>query len=381
MLVMVIVPLAFVVIPVFAGNPAQGTTTTGQTLRIQIDEPVLGRDFVPGVPFTLTGETVIGALNAPARLLYVVDVSLSTEEPVNQDCNGDGQLNAGDNLNGNSLQGDTLDCEISGVIALNTSLAANTVVSAGIVAFAASAVVADVDPAAGSQSFTALNANKNTNALLDIDEVARSLTSERVGLFTARSVSSGTDFNGALAAMNQAFATQTTPRKIAYFLSDGDHNIGDFRTEPGSPLANAAQAGIIVNTYSVGGAATGCGVAEALRIIADTTGGVCSEVADPSELRTILPGTNPAGIARVEVSVGGATPITATLNALGRWSANITACSTGSEAIVATVVATDGTRVAADIQLCAPTVLEEEKEPTEASAAAPRLFLPMVAKE
>ncbi len=362
----------------FADNPGEGTTTTGQPLRIQIVEPVLGQDFVPSTPITLTGQAAIGALNASASLLYVVDVSSSTEDPRNQDCDGNGTVDNGDDFNSNTLRGDTLDCEISGIIALNRSIAANTIVSAGIVLFAADAAVADIDPAAGNQNFTPLNANKNSNALLDIDEVARALTTHRVGQFTVRNVSAGTDFNDALTAMNQAFATQNTQRKIAYFLSDGEHNGGIFRTEPGSPLATAAQAGTIVNTFSVGGNGTGCDPTDTLFIIANTTGGVCTVVSDPSQLSTILPGISPAGIERVELSVAGGAPITATLDALGNWSAVITACTMPDEPIVATVVATDGTRVAADIRLCAPLAITEETEPI---APASRLFLPIIGGE
>ncbi len=384
-LLLSVVMLCLVVSIAWAGNPGEGATTTGQPLRIQIVEPVLGQGFVPGTAITLTGQAVIGALNAPASLLYVVDVSSSTQEPVNQDCNGNGSTDSGDNLNNNAFQGDTLDCEISGVIALNQSLVSSSIISAGIILFAESAAAADTNPQqAGRQPFSPVQADQNNNTSRDLEEVSRSLTTERVGQFTPITVPGGTDFNDALTTIAQTFATQSAPHKIAYFLSDGEHYeplAGPFLEGPTSPLATVAQAGITVNTYSVGGNGTGCGATAALRKIADRTGGVCTAVIDPSKLNTVLPGTRPTGIDHVEITVNNSAPISATLDTLGNWAAVITACATPNEPIVATVVATDGTRVAADIRLCPPTSLDEEKEPTDPNNTASRLFLPVVVKE
>jgi hypothetical protein len=377
-LLLAVVMLCLVVSIAWAGNPGEGATTTGQPLRIQIVEPVLGQGFVPGTAITLTGQAVIGALNAPTNLAYVVDVSGSTADVSNQDCNGDSVINNNDNFNSDVTIGDTLDCEISGIIALNSSLSANNRVSSTVIVFGSSAAIANMGNSAGEQAFTLLRADLNTNGALDIEEVVRSLDQGSVQQFTPKNVSTGTNFNDALTAMNQAFALQPTVQKIAFFLSDGQASV---RTDANSPLTVAANNGVIVNTYSIGSGATGCDIGDALRTIADTTGGVCTEVTDPSKLNTVLPGTRPTGIDHVEITVNNSAPISATLDTLGNWSAVITACATPNEPIVATVVATDGTRVAADIRLCPPTGLDEEKEPTDPNNTASRLFLPVVVKE
>lgn len=356
----------------FADSIGEGTTTTGQTLRIQIDEPVLGQDFVPGTPITLTGRAVIGTLNAPATLAYVVDVSGSTGSPINQDCNGDGEVNSSDDSNTDNRIGDTLDCEISGVLALNRSLQAGTVISAGVVIFGSSASVADVSPAEGTQNTTLVAADVNSNSTLDLEEVVRSLDQGRIALFSPQTVGSSTDFNDALTSVNQLFGSTVTQQRIAFFLSDGDANV---RTNDDSPLATVTSNGITVNTYSVGGNATGCGENRSLRIIADRTGGMCTEVPDPSQLSAVLPGTRPAGIDRVELTVNNGNAISASLDALGNWSAVITACESGTDRIEAIVVATDGTEVTADISLCAPTAIDPAEEPQRHE-----IFLPWVTR-
>lgn len=370
--------LGLAVSAAWAGNPGEGTTTTGQPLRIQIVEPVLGQDFVPGTVITLTGQAVIGSLNVSTTLAYMVDVSGSTADVSNQDCNDDGIINSGDNFNSDTTIGDTLDCEISGIIALNSSVATRHQVSATQVVFGSNAVNADLANSPGDQIVTSIRVDSNNNGVIDIEEVVRSLDQGSVGAFTRKNVGTGTDFNDALTAMNQAFASQSAPQKIAFFLSDGRASV---RIDATSPLTVAANNGVVIHTYSIGSAATGCADNAALRIIANQTRGTCTEVADPSQLSTLLPGTGPTGIDHVEISVNNRAPISATLDLLGNWSAVITACATPNEPIVATVVATDGTRVAADIRLCPPTGLEEEEEPTEPTNQAPRLFLPVVMRE
>lgn len=354
----------------FADGIGEGTTTTGQTLRIQIDEPVLGLNFVPGTPITLTGKTVIGTLNTPATLAYVVDVSGSTRSPNEQDCNGDGENSVSDDSNNDNQIGDTLDCEISGVLALNNSIQSGTVISAGVIAFGSRASVADVSPAAGIQNATLVTADLNTNATHDLEEVVRSLTRGRITLFSPSSVGTGTSFDNALLAVDQLFAGSETQQKIAFFLSDGESSV---RTGDNSPLATVANNNITVNTYSVGSGATGCSEDQNLQIIADRTGGSCTEVPDPSQLSAVLPGTRPAGIDHVELSVNNGNPISATLDALGNWSAVITACENGEDRVEATVVATDGTEVTAEIKLCEPTAIDPGQEPQRFE-----IFLPLI---
>ncbi|MGH9279478.1 MAG: hypothetical protein ACRD12_15425, partial [Acidimicrobiales bacterium] len=138
-------------LPASAANPASATTSGGQTLSVQIDTPAANATVPPG-NLPVSGRASFGSLSANTNVLYVVDVSGSTSSPTNQDCNGDGAVNAGDDLNGNGSIGQTIDCEISGVIALNNSLV-NVTVDVGIVQFDDTAAVVDVNPAvAGTQT-------------------------------------------------------------------------------------------------------------------------------------------------------------------------------------------------------------------------------------
>lgn len=359
---MSILAAAMLLIPAtaFAVNPNSTTIpSTGQSLDIEITSPTDGATVPAGDPVTVEGLAGIGGLSANANVMYVVDVSGSTSFPTFQDCDGDGAGgDADDDLNGDSTIGDTLDCEISGVLALNDSLSALVGVDGGVVPFGSSAVVADVDPATGQQDFTTpLDVDNNTNAIADLEEVLRSLDQGSVGLFTPNSVGTGTNFDSALASMNSAFAGQPAgENNVTFFLSDGE---GSLSTGSGTPLQAAVDAGTVVNTYAVGGAVTAeCDPGQQLRTIADSTGGSCTVVANPADLAAQLGGATPAGIDRVEVSIDGGTPIGASLDALGNFSATIpgSAITGPSHTISATVFADDpdNTSVTADVTVNVP---------------------------
>jgi hypothetical protein len=317
------------------GATGTGTTNTEQQLTITIDSPADGSSTpVPPGEIEVTGKVSIGLLSLDVNVLYIVDVSGSTGSPDNQDCNGDGAANAADDINGNGSVGDTLDCEIAGVQALNDSLTGLSGVEVGVIPFNSSAATSDVSPNAGNQPFTTPAADDNSNGTNNIDEVVEALNS-----------GGGTNFNSALAAMNTAFATQPAGESnVAYFLSDG---FGSLSTGAGSALQAAIDAGTVVNTFSVGSGASGCDVGDDLRTIADSTGGKCFQVDDPSKLAQLLGDLKPAGIDRVEVSLNGGPPVVADLDALGNWKVKLTGLVVGPNSIQATVVADDGTEVVA----------------------------------
>ena len=91
-------------------------------------------------------------------VVYAVDVSGSTLS-AGFDCDGSGTVDAADDLNGDSELGEVLDCEIAGLIALNTSLAAvpgsTGRVHVAVVPFGNEATVADVGGSPGQQDFVA----------------------------------------------------------------------------------------------------------------------------------------------------------------------------------------------------------------------------------
>lgn len=329
-----------------AANPGSATTTTGQRLDVRIDAPAGGAS-VAKANLTVSGVAGIGALSGGAtNLLFITDNSGSTSTPVG-DCNGDGTTNAGDDANGDAANGDVLDCEVASIAALNTSLGASGV-QAGVIAFGSAADTGDMSSAAGQQDFAATNADTNGNGRPDVEDVARSVTRSGIGVFTPYATSGGgTDFNNALKRMNDAFAAKAGQRNIAAFISDGGASID---TAAGSPLDVARAAGTRVNTFAVGAGTQGCGVGAPLKTIADTTGGTCTVVADPTKLTASLSGAA-AGLAGVAISVNGSAPIAATISGLGAFTATIPASllKSGQNTIKATAAASDGTQAAADV--------------------------------
>lgn len=339
--------LALAAAPVaLAANPGTGRTRTGQQLSVRIDAPASGAT-VPLADLAVSGIAGVGTLGkGGTNLVYLVDKSGSTTSG-SLDCNGDGRTDAGDDLNGDGSQGTILDCEVGGVAALNASLRGSGAQS-GVIAFGSAADRADMNPAAGQQDFAGASDDVNANSRSDVEDVARSITSVGVGVFTPLTASGGgTDFNAAITALNATLAARAGQTNVAAFLSDGSSSV---LTSAGSALDAARAAGTRINTYSVGSGAAGCAAGSSLRTIADTTGGACTEVSDPTKLQSTLAGIA-AGLQGVQVKAGSASPVAATVTGLGTWSATVprAALRSGSNTIVATVTATDGTTAAADV--------------------------------
>jgi hypothetical protein len=337
--------------PAMAVNPGSNTTTTGQTLGIEITGPADGsRINVPPGALTAAGTASIGPLSSSGNVVYVVDVSGSTLSPTNQDCNGDHTVNAADDVNGDGTRGSTLDCEIGGVLALNNSLAGSPGASAGMVIFGQNAAIADVDSVGGQQNFISpLDADHNSTGGPDLAQSARSIRVGTISLFTSKSVGQSTNYDAALTSVGQAFAGKTGQHNITFFMSDGQPTPNTFHTGPTTPLGQLAAAGIKVNTYSVGSAGAGCGPTSALRQIADATGATCTVVTDPSQLTSVL--VTPATIAGVAVSLNGGSPAPAAL-AGNAWSIPLNGLQGGTwNTITATVTASDGSSATAEIQV------------------------------
>src|SRR5262245_7521002 len=112
---------------------------------ITIERPTAG-ESVPAGTVEFRGRVSSGAAAPVATVLYVVDVSGSTASPTGNDCNGDGKPTE-DDFNADGQAGDTLDCEISAVVALNGSLRAvpgsSQHIRVGLIPFGSSAAVAD----------------------------------------------------------------------------------------------------------------------------------------------------------------------------------------------------------------------------------------------
>lgn len=348
-----------------AVNPATATTTTNQDLEVEITlDPDPGAAHWLDDPLSADATATLGEGDF-ANVVYVLDVSGSMEnESFNpfQDINPPGGIGAEDDCNGDGVQGSALDAACFGLLALNQSLGSGPNVDVGMVVFGDGAKTADMDPALGAQPFTSPpDADKDSLGGSDVEQVIRSTDTEfaapnnaGIALFTAditAGFGSATDYDAALTAMNTAFAPQpATEINRAIFISDGAPS--QFTTGPGSPLDNVATT-TAVDTFAIGTIAPGaCAAGQPLFEIADATGGICTEVGDPSTLSTVLPAplTNIASLdLRVNgVFVGGdsgSEPTTMELLGVDITDALIP----GPNLVEAVATAEDGTAATADV--------------------------------
>lgn len=342
-----------------AVNPASGTTTTDQELAVEITLDATNDPVWLGTTVHADAVATLGEGDT-ANVVYTVDVSGSMEnpdfnpfQPAVGDCDGDG------------LVGTALDAACVGLIALNDSLGSASNVHIGLVAFGDGAKTADMGPAAGTQTFaTPPDVDADSAGGGDVEQVIRSLETDfaagtgtaGIGLFTP-DITPGfgfeTNYDQALSNTNAAIATAPADVNTVFFLSDGDPTA--FTTGAGSPLQNAIDAGTIIHTYGVGPvAATACDPGRPLRVIADSTGGTCTPVADPSTLDTVLPAAL-TNIASLELfvngvsvaSTSGSEPLMMALTGVDITSALVVGINT----IEATTTAEDGTVVTADTTL------------------------------
>jgi hypothetical protein len=342
-----------------AANPASATTTTNQQLTASVSLSTANNPVWLGTAVNASALATLGEGDT-ANVVYVADVSGSMEnpgfnpfQPSVGDCDGDG------------LVGTALDSVCVGLIALNDSLGSAVNVNVGLVAFGTGGKTADMGPAAGAQTFTSPPDNDaNSNSAPDADEVIHSLSTEfggsasaGIGQFTSditAGFAGATNYDAALTNMNAAFATKPAGDiNTGFFLSDGDPTT--FTTGAGSPLQAAITAGTRILTFGIGGGAAGsCAAGKPLRVIADSTGGTCAEVADPSTLSTILP-AQLTNIEKLELKVNGT--VVATANGPQPVSlalSNVAITSNlvvGINTIEATATAEDGTVVTASTTL------------------------------
>ena len=342
-----------------AANHASATTTTNQQLTASVSLSTANDPVWLGTAVNASALATLGEGDT-ANVVYVADVSGSMENPGFNPF----QPSVGD-CDGDTLVGTALDSVCVGLIALNDSLGSAVNVNVGLVAFGDGGKTADMGPAAGAQTFTSPPDNDaNSNTVPDANEVIHSLSTEfggtvsaGIGQFTSditAGFAGNTNYDAALTNMNAAFATQPAGDiNTGFFLSDGDPTT--FTTGAGSPLQDAINAGTKVLTFGIGGGAAGsCAVGKPLRVIADSTGGTCTEVADPSTLNTVLP-AQLTNIKTLELKVNGT--VVATANgpqpvSLALSNVDITSnLVVGINTIEATATAEDNTVVTASTTL------------------------------
>jgi hypothetical protein len=363
-------------------GPGPNSTTipsTGQDLSIALTSPPDGSTVeIPPGTTNVSGSVAIDAVAGdPICLVYIVDVSGSTDGNQGIDANGDGLVNSSDNFNGPSGDtefGEILDGEIAGVLALHASIGNPANVYVGLVAFASNAANVDVGSQGGFQYFvTPPQLDSNSANGVDIGEALRTFRSGEGGggsvgqfsVITSGTLGNGTDFDDPLEEMNQAFDNcPEDGTNIAFFISDGESNDSrcvDLECVP--ELTAAINAGTIVHTIGVGAGADG----EDLGYIAAQTGGTYTQVTDPSDLVAELPGLDPAGIDHCEVD-----GVDVPLDALGNFTATATCQGPGPLVVTATCFANDVdmTQISADLTLSCEAVCPTNQGQPDCSEAA-----------
>ncbi len=309
----------------------------GADAQVHISYPAEGQAVGTG-PLTVTGSVQVGA-GTMTQVIYAVDVSGSTASPAGLDCNGDGSVTAAlDDYNQDGSVGDTLDCEISGILSLNAALRAvpdaDARIRVGIVGFGSLAAQADMDPGATDGVFVKPGDTRDGNDIVPrVNAVAGSLTRGTIGLETLRTVGTGTDFQRPLDTAAAAFTADAN--KWIFLISDGQASAAD--------TSKLTAAGIKVRTFAVGAAAT-CQAGSPLDAIAVSTGDACVRVDDPSRLRTDIVSGTPSGITSVTVQLDGNAAKAATVDAIGNFSAAVGDVGTGAHTAKVVVELADGTR-------------------------------------
>ena len=286
-----------------AASAASSSLPGGTNIAVDVVTPANGATVNgPNVPVTGTASVGQGVPVPNTALIYVVDVSGSTDQAGG--CGGD--------QNGDTNANFILDCEIAAAKATNQSaIGTQTVLDVGVVAFADIAVTGDVGPAAGDQSLTAPDTDANSAGGPDVEEVLSSAFSDVGGgngglaVFPpVKNAGQFTNFEAAVVAATALAGSSSAGTKIVAFLSDGIASAGGDVTDD---VAAAASAGVRFETFAIGAGSscsnTGTANQGSLDEIATGTGGTCTEVADLTELPDIVPGVIESRLTEVALSL------------------------------------------------------------------------------
>ncbi len=283
-----------------AANAEDGNLPGGTSISVDIVTPADNSTHLPGT-VSLAGTAEVGTTTVVANtgLITVVDTSGSTSSTGAAGC---GNPNPSDPSNS------ILDCEIIAAANVNTAAASlGTVASVGAIAFATTAVTADVNPTGGNQPVTTPTANNNPDPGVDIEAVFRSMTQNGVGKYTNKAASGQTNYTAALQQVASLSSSMAQPTKVVLFMSDGAANAG-------GPIASALAAipaDTTIHTFAIGNSATcalnsnGLGT---LQQIANATGGTCTKIVNANNLPSLVPGVISGQLLNLNVSVDGGAP-------------------------------------------------------------------------
>lgn len=307
------VATALVVTAALAVTGVTGSPATAAA-SLTIDEPAAPTAGT----VELTGKVGAGA-DGVTSVVYVLDASVSTRFPPGSDCSGDGVVAAEDDFNGDAALaggavGDVLDCEIAGVLALNSSVPDNGV-QVGLVALAETAAAADLDPV-GSAAFVPPDFTGG-DARPRIETVVRSVARQRIGLYDPRDLGGdGSNFDAATDTALSMLASAPAGPKWIMFLSDGQGPVDDVT------LDRLEQSDVRLRSFGIGTRAS-CEQWASLRRLAAATGETCELVGQPASLAAALTESQPDAVNGVTVTIGGVS-VAADLDALGGWKARFT---------------------------------------------------------
>lgn len=265
------------------------TLANGAELSVTVDPAGSNGTFlVPAgdtdVDVPMTGEASIGVGEPNVHWTYVIDVSGSTV------------LSCGGAL------GTILDCEKLAVGNLNSTVTADgSALDVGLTVFGESGASADMAVAAGDQPVTSPGDP-------GFGTVLSSVVIGSVGQFQLRNVGSdSTNYTAGLQAAQSSVNASTASSKNVVFLSDGNANDGSLAAFDAAVSALDAT----VFSFAVGPmASVSCGSPAGgsygtLQRMADSTGGSCTQVANPADLPDIV--QNVTATQLTDVSLTGAT--------------------------------------------------------------------------
>ena len=285
-----------------AAGATDGALPGGTSISVDIVSPPDGSTVNgPDVPVDGTASVGQGVPVPNTTLVYVVDVSGSTDQAGG--CGGD--------QNGDGNADFILDCEIAAAKATNQSaITTGTVLDVGTVAFADTAASGDVGPAVGDQALTGPATDAGGASGPDVEEVLGSAFSDVGGgnggfaQFTLKNVGQFTNYEAAVAAATTLASGGAGATKIVAFMSDGIATAGGSVADE---VLAAAAAGVVFQTFAVGGSAscsnTGNAGQGSLDQIATGTGGTCTQVMNLSDLPDVVPGVIQSQLMEVAVSL------------------------------------------------------------------------------
>lgn len=282
---------------------ASGALPGGTSIAASISSPSSG-STVPTGNLEVHGTAQVGAPGGSqvTDLIYVLDVSGSTSDPGScGDFNDDGASTV-------------LDCEVRAFINLTSAAIQGTIRNVAVIAFGATAAIADLDQAPEDPIFKAPGASTNADPTPDVIEVLRSADEGRLTAFSSADVGRTTNFEAAVQAVGNVRSQAIgADRVIVAFLSDGIGTAGG----PAVDDASALPADVDIEAFAFGGP-TSCvergvhsetgEVLDSLEEVATATGGSCT-LASGLALSTVVPQIIASRLVRIDVSLDGATAV------------------------------------------------------------------------